>query len=200
MIVLSNSGKSLRIVLTSPTSTNRLHAVANWRDITGLRAYSAGDAQLRIDQAGSHVLVAGPPIGTQRLIDYLSIYNDDDIPISVQLVIQSGANGTLVWKDLIPAGKFLHYNDGSGLQVGSMPAGQTTTTTPAPEEPQTEYAVRMDEQSTYTYFGFAEPGSVETDPVWRIKRITNLSLTIQYPDGNANFDNVWQDRASLIYS
>ena len=56
--------------------------------------------------------------------------------------------------------------------------------------------------ATVTYTGYALPGSDNDFPVWRITRATIASnvTSIEYADGNAQFDNVWADRASLTYS
>lgn len=53
-----------------------------------------------------------------------------------------------------------------------------------------------------TYLGYAEPGTNNHEPLWQIRRITTTGedLLIEYADGNANFDNVWDDRAILTYS
>ena len=52
------------------------------------------------------------------------------------------------------------------------------------------------------YFGFAGVGSSEDAAVWKIRRETTVSsdVTVEYADGDLNFDNVWTDRASLSYS
>lgn len=59
--------------------------------------------------------------------------------------------------------------------------------------------VRIDEGATYTYFGFGLPGALEDAAVWRVSRMTNATSTLLFADGNADFDNVWDDRASLSY-
>ena len=42
--------------------------------------------------------------------------------------------------------------------------------------------------------------SPTSNPVWRIKRIsTSSGVIVEWADGNVNFDNVWDDRASLSY-
>ncbi len=61
-------------------------------------------------------------------------------------------------------------------------------------------SVRLDEGATYTYVGNAAPGSSTADAVWQIKRITNADTTVLFADGNSNFDNIYDDRASLTYS
>jgi len=61
-------------------------------------------------------------------------------------------------------------------------------------------ALKFDEGATYTYIGEALPGSLVGDAVWRVKRLTNADTTILWADGDSSFDNVWNDRASLVYS
>lgn len=61
------------------------------------------------------------------------------------------------------------------------------------------------ENSTYSYFGEANWGVATSSASWRIMRLTysgtNSSvLTIEYADGDDEFDNVWDNRASLSYS
>lgn len=64
-------------------------------------------------------------------------------------------------------------------------------------------ALDYDANGNLIYQGNAMPGSSKGSAVWQIKRFTytsgNLS-DIQYADGNMNFDNIWNDRASLLYS
>lgn len=56
--------------------------------------------------------------------------------------------------------------------------------------------------SSITYFGYADPGSLTSGATWRILRKEIVSATItefKYADSDANYDNVWDDRASLTY-
>lgn len=64
------------------------------------------------------------------------------------------------------------------------------------------YATIVDEASaTITYVGKALPGTTTSSALWQIQRIdTTGDLTIKWADGNADFDNVWDDRVSLTYS
>lgn len=61
--------------------------------------------------------------------------------------------------------------------------------------------------ATVTYIGWASPGSDTTpgkaDARWKIKKIdttTETDQSIVWCDGNTNYDNVWDNRASLSYS
>jgi hypothetical protein len=68
----------------------------------------------------------------------------------------------------------------------------------------TKFAVRLatdSANSNLEYIGEAQPGTLTTAALWRIKRIDNTSgVVIQWADGNASFDNIWDSRESLSYS
>lgn len=66
------------------------------------------------------------------------------------------------------------------------------------------YDILIDDTTTanMTYVGKAAVGSATSSAVWRIARcdITTGTNVITYADGNGNFDNEWDDRATLSYS
>ena len=63
------------------------------------------------------------------------------------------------------------------------------------------YSVRIDEFSdTIVYVGHADPGSSESDSVWRIKKINLDTISVTFADGDSEFDNSWSDRYGLEYS
>lgn len=61
--------------------------------------------------------------------------------------------------------------------------------------------IRVDDTSpTVLYFGDAPPNSPTSAPVWRIFRIlTSSGFALTYADRNTQFDNIWDNRASLTY-
>lgn len=64
-------------------------------------------------------------------------------------------------------------------------------------------ATKVDEiSSTVTYVGKADPGTSGSAASWQIQRITvsGTITTIEFADGNSDFDNIWNNRASLTYS
>lgn len=67
----------------------------------------------------------------------------------------------------------------------------------------TNPAVRIDAASgTVTYFGFAEPGTLDADAKWILKRMTvsgNVTK-LEVAGGVPAAVYVWNDRASASYS
>lgn len=55
--------------------------------------------------------------------------------------------------------------------------------------------------STVTYIGKAKLGTAGSDAFWQIRKIQKVGTvtSIQYADGDRQFDNVWNSRASLTY-
>lgn len=64
------------------------------------------------------------------------------------------------------------------------------------------HGLQVDEASaTVTYIGRCAPGTATSENKWQIQKIDTTSGTsITFADGNDEFDNVWDDRASLSYS
>lgn len=56
---------------------------------------------------------------------------------------------------------------------------------------------------TLAYVGKHAPGTATSAAVWQIKRLTFDAagdVITEVADGDLDFDNVWDDRASLTYS
>jgi hypothetical protein len=65
------------------------------------------------------------------------------------------------------------------------------------------YLQKIDEaDATTTYIGLALPGTATSAASWQIKKIgvSSTVTTISWADGNEDFDNIFDNRASLSYS
>jgi hypothetical protein len=84
----------------------------------------------------------------------------------------------------------------------TQPVISTDTLNVSGDFSQPVYAVRVDEATaTVMYVGEASSGAAENASSWRIKKVDTTSGTsITWADGNTNFDNRWDQRASLSYS
>jgi hypothetical protein len=65
-------------------------------------------------------------------------------------------------------------------------------------------AVRFDESTaSLWYLGLSYPGASTSTPTWQIRRIIlgpGGDLIVEWADGDVEFDNVWDNRGSLVYS
>jgi hypothetical protein len=52
----------------------------------------------------------------------------------------------------------------------------------------------------YLYIGKASTGEHESTATWKIERYDFTNGSTSYADGNINFDNIWANRESLVYS
>ena len=51
------------------------------------------------------------------------------------------------------------------------------------------------------YLGLAAIDSLSSAPVWQIKKLDyTTGVSVKWADGNSNFDNVWDDRATITYT
>lgn len=92
--------------------------------------------------------------------------------------------------------------DGSGANyVGVSSSGSKKGLNIFPLD--TAESVLIDEVSSLVqYFGFAQAGSSTSAAVWKIKKlmVSGTVTSILFADGNNQYDNVWDNRASLSYS
>lgn len=62
--------------------------------------------------------------------------------------------------------------------------------------------ILKDSSAGTTYYGYALTlGANQASAVWKIRRevVSGNVTTVTYADGNGNYDNVWNNRASLTY-
>lgn len=184
MLVLSATTDRIQIALAATVATNQVKCVASWRDITATPTYVAGRTVVLSNNTTDVDVVASPAASTQRLVDFLSVFNDDTAAVFV--TIKFDANGTdyVLWEDVIEPGQRVEFTSEKGF----------------PPSRQASLTIRLDEGATYTYVGEAVPGTAHAAASWRVKRITNADTTVLFADGNSNFDNVWNDRATLSYA
>jgi hypothetical protein len=85
--------------------------------------------------------------------------------------------------------------DGRKLPHVYVEGGTISTGAASPE------SIRIDDAGTYQYFGYAVMGGAEGSAIWKISRLTVANpQALLWADGNAEYDNIWTNRASLSYS
>lgn len=116
MIVLSQTTDKLQAVLAGAVTANQLQCVTSWRDRTSTTFVA--DRTVTLTNSDTDVdLVGSPAASTQRIIDFISIYQNDTA--NVTLTVKLDANGTeyILWKGLLAVGERLEYTDDKGFQV-----------------------------------------------------------------------------------
>lgn len=116
MIILSQTTDNLQAVLAGTVATNQLQCVTSWRDVT-TNYYTPGRTLINTNNSTAVNIAAAPAASTQRIIDYISVYNRDTT--NRTLTIKINANGTeyVLWKGLLATGEMVEYTDKNGFVV-----------------------------------------------------------------------------------
>lgn len=117
MIILSQTTDKIQVVLAGAVSTNQAQCVASWRDITATPTYVAGRSLANTNSTTDVDLIASPAASTQRVIDYISVYNNDSASITVTVKYDASGTDYILWKGALTAGQRLEYENGKGWTV-----------------------------------------------------------------------------------
>ncbi len=137
-----------------------------------------------------------PGLNGQDGADGLSLYQGSGPPV----------DGITVPVESKPGDKYIDNADRGALYVKT---GVSTWTFEANIADVT-LAAQLDDTGgspQVLYQGEAATGSATSAAVWRIKRLTittdgggNDDIATEWADGNANFDNIWDNRLALSYA
>lgn len=121
------------------------------------------------------------------------------------ITIESTSNVSVIQKDPDVINSTEVYN-----VVVEVPTTNTVVSCggPGPQGPAGDEDMPYAKQTDFIndnllYRGEAEVGSATSSPVWRIKKVilgNDGDVSETWADGNANFDNIWDNRVSLSYS
>lgn len=147
MLILTETTDNLQVVLGGAITTNQLKCVSTWRDIT-TTAYTPGRTVVSTNNTTDVNLVAAPAASTQRVIDFVNIYNADSA--AAQVVIKFDANGTeyILWTATLLTGESVQYVEGAGWQ--KLSAEGIVQTDPQPSRPHAPLVVAITSSSTPT--------------------------------------------------
>jgi hypothetical protein len=116
MIILSETTDNLEIVLGGSVTTNQLRCMTSWRDRTST-TFVAGRTVTNTNNTTDVNLAAAPAASTQRVIDFISVYNEDTV--NAVVTVKLDANGTqyTLCKVTLATTERLQYQEGVGFQV-----------------------------------------------------------------------------------
>lgn len=126
MLILTATTDNVQVVLGGSVTTNQLQCVSCWRDIT-TTAYTPGRTVASTSNTTDVNLVPAPASSTQRVVDYLSVFNADTA--SATVTIKLDANGTeyILFRALIGTGERVEYQEGLGFRVMNNIGAQKTS-------------------------------------------------------------------------
>lgn len=122
-------------------------------------------------------------------------------PSSLDTIISTPEDGTIVLSSQVSLRSEIVVQEiVSTIIVAQGPAGPMGPSGTGETMP---YSKRTDFVDSDTiYKGEAAPGSVDTDPVWRISKLLFVGEDIieTWAEGNADFNHVWSDHLILVYN
>jgi len=113
MLILQDTNDTLKVVLASAITTNQLPVIASWRDITAT-TYSPGQSNGATNSTTDVTLVASPAASTQRVIDYVTIFNADTVAATVTVKLDDNSTQRTITKVTLDVGERLEYAEGKG--------------------------------------------------------------------------------------
>ncbi len=113
MLILQDTNDTLKVVLASAITTNQLPVIASWRDITAT-TYSPGQSNGATNSTTDVTLVGSPAASTQRVIDYVSIFNADTVAATVTVKLDDNSTQRTITKVTLDVGERLEYAEGKG--------------------------------------------------------------------------------------
>lgn len=116
MIILTNTTDTIQAVLGGSVTTTQLQTVASYRDIT-TTSYTPGRHLFTTNNTSDVNIVPAPAASTQRVVDYISIYNSDSV--NATITIKYDANGIeyILFKATLGTTERLEYTNEKGWQV-----------------------------------------------------------------------------------
>jgi len=115
MIILTSTD-SIIIKLAVTVSANQADIVANYRDLT-TTTYTPGRQLSASNNTSDVTIVTAPAASTQRLVDFISIYNRDTAAISIEIRLFNGTTSYRLVNILIPEGQTLIYSPETGFII-----------------------------------------------------------------------------------
>lgn len=127
MIVLSQTTDKLEVVLKTAVTSAQLRCVSCWRDID-TTTYTPGRTVVNTNSTTDVSLVAAPAASTQRVIDFVNIYNFDSVAADVTVKFDANSTEYILAIVALSPGERLEYSNDHGWRVfttqGALKASQ----------------------------------------------------------------------------
>lgn len=115
MIILKTTSEIIRVVLSASAATE-LDCYASFRNRTNTTFDASSNFTLTNDTTPV-TLVSAPSASSQRIIDYISVYNKDAASQTVTISIFDGTNTFILFRGTLAPNEKVEYQEGQGFIV-----------------------------------------------------------------------------------
>jgi hypothetical protein len=119
MIILTEVTDKIQVVLGGAITANQLQCAAFWRDVT-TTTYVPGRTLVNTNNTTDVDVVGSPGSSTQRIVDFLSVYNRDTVNATVTVKLDANGTEYILWKGILATGEMLQYNDKNGFTTTTI--------------------------------------------------------------------------------
>lgn len=116
MIILSETTDHIDIVLAATVTTNQAQCFTSWRDRTST-TFVAGRTVINSNNTTDANISGSPAASTQRVIDYISIYNNDTVNMTVTIKLDANGTEYILLKTTLAPTEKIEYLEGQGFKV-----------------------------------------------------------------------------------
>ena len=116
MIILSETTDNLQVVLGGSITTNQLQCFTSWRDRTS-STFVAGRTVINTNNTTDVTIAAAPGASTQRVVDFITIYNRDTVNATVTIKLDANGTEYILFRVTLATGEFIQYQEGVGFNV-----------------------------------------------------------------------------------
>jgi len=116
MIILSETTDNLQIVLGGAITTNQLQCFTSWRDRTST-TFVAGRTVTNTNSTTDVTLAAAPAASTQRIVDFISVFNNDTVNATVTIKLDANGTEYKLFVTTLATGEKIEYQEGQGFKV-----------------------------------------------------------------------------------
>lgn len=117
MLILATTTDKIQVVLGSAITTNQLDCIATYKDITSSAYGGSAPNLVSTNNTTAVDLVAAPASSTQRIVDFISVFNSDTVNAVVTVRINRNGTTGILFKCTLGTGELVTYTEGQGWVV-----------------------------------------------------------------------------------
>lgn len=116
MIILTQTTDKIQVTLAGSITTNQLDCFASYRDTT-TTSITPGRNGIVTNNTSAVDLVGSPSLSTQRVVEYISVYNNDTTVSTVTISFYDNGTSYELIKTILQYGEKLEYQSGIGFKT-----------------------------------------------------------------------------------